>query len=81
MAIGYLLKASYKIDYIATGVASGKAMPEIFGKVDHKGMGIVAVMDGTGAEEPIALFFEFFGKAPVGDQKGNRDGVFQVLKQ
>jgi hypothetical protein len=60
-----LLKASYKIDYVTTGVASGKAMPEIFGKVDHKGMGIIAVMDGTGADEPIALFSEFFTKAPV----------------
>ena len=65
LEIGYLLKASYKIDNVTPGVASGKAMPDIFGKADYKGMGIIAMMDGTGADEPIALFAEFITKAPV----------------
>lgn len=80
LAIGYFLQASHQIDDITAGVASGEAVPEIFRHANHEGMGVVAVMDGTGADEPIALFGECFGKAPVRQHGGNGNGLFQVLK-
>jgi hypothetical protein len=80
LAVGYFLQVSHQIDDITAGVASGKTVPEIFRQADHKGVGVVAVMDGTGADEPIALFGELFDKAPVRQHGGNGNGLFQVLK-
>jgi hypothetical protein len=80
LVVGYFLQASHQIDDITAGIASGKAVPEVFRQADHKGVRVVAAMDGTGANEPIALFSEFFGKASVGQHGGDGDSVFQVLK-
>ena len=57
MSVVYTIKASDEFDDIAAGIASGEAVPDIFGKADHKGVGVVAPMNGTRAEELIASFF------------------------
>ena len=58
MSVVFAIKASDEFDDIASGIASGKAVPNIFGKADNKGVGVVAPMNGTRAEELIASFFK-----------------------
>ncbi len=58
MSVVFTVEASDEFDDIAAGIASGKAVPNIFGKADHKGVGVVAPMNGTRAEELIPSFFK-----------------------
>ena len=58
MSVIFTIKASDEFDDIAAGIASGKAVPNILGKADHKGVGVVAPMNGTRAEELIPSFFK-----------------------
>ena len=58
MSVVFTVEASDEFDDIAAGIASGKAVPNIFGKADNKGVGVVAAMNGTRAEEMIASFFK-----------------------
>ena len=58
MSVVFPIKASDEFDDIAAGIASGKAVPNIFGKADNKGVGVVAAMNGTGAAELITAFFK-----------------------
>jgi hypothetical protein len=58
LPVVFTIKASDEFDDIAAGIASGKAVPNIFGKADNKGVGVVAAMNGTRAEELIASFFK-----------------------
>ena len=58
MSVVFPIKASDEFDDIAAGIASGKAMPNVFGKADNKGVGVVATMNGTRAEELIPSFFK-----------------------
>ena len=58
MSVVFPIKASDEFDDIAAGIASGKAVPNVFGKADHKGVGVVAAMNRTRAEELIGSFFK-----------------------
>lgn len=58
MSVVFTVEASDEFDDIAAGIASGKAVPNIFGKADHKGVGVVAAMNRTRAEELIGSFFK-----------------------
>ena len=58
MSVVFAIKVTDEVDDIAAGIASGKAVPNIFGKADNKGVGVVAAMNGTRAEELIASFFK-----------------------
>ena len=59
----FTIKATDEFDDITAGIASGKAVPDIFGKTDNKGVGIVAAMNWTGAEESIASCFKLCHRA------------------
>ncbi len=43
-----------KGDDVAAGVATGETMPEILGKGDDKGGGVVATMKRTGSNETVS---------------------------
>ena len=58
MSVVFTIKVSDEFDDITSGIASGKAVPNIFRKADNKGVGVVATMNGTRAEELIASFFK-----------------------
>ena len=58
MSVVFTIEASDEVDDIAAGIASGKAVPDIFGKADHKGVGVVAAMNRTRAEELISSLFK-----------------------
>ena len=58
MSVVFTVEASDEFDDIAAGIASGKAVPEIFGKADNKGVWVVAPVNGTRAEELIGPFFK-----------------------
>ena len=80
LSIGYLLKASYKIDYVTPGVASGKAMPEIFGKADNKGIGVVATVHGARAKESVSAFFKLRHHAFSLKYCQDRDAALEMSK-
>ena len=45
-------------DHVAATATTGEAVPEIFGAVDDEGLGVIAVVDGTGADEALAARFQ-----------------------
>ena len=58
MSVVFTIKVLHEFDDITSGIASGKAVPNIFRKADNKGVGVIATMNGTRAEELIASFFK-----------------------
>jgi hypothetical protein len=54
----------HEFDDITSGIASGKAVPNIFRKADNKGVGVVATMNGTRAAELITSFFKLCSSPP-----------------
>ena len=80
MTVVFTIKASDEFDDIAAGIASGKAVPNIFGKADHKGIGVVAPMDGTRAEELIGSFFKRCHPPLVVKYRHDGDAALEIGK-
>ena len=58
MSIVFTIKAADEFDDITAGIASGKAVPSIFGKVDNKGVGVVTTVYGARAKKLIPSLFK-----------------------
>jgi hypothetical protein len=58
LSVVFAIKALDEFDDIATGIASGKTVPDIFGGADNKSVWVVAPMNGTRAEELITALFK-----------------------
>ena len=80
MSVVFTIEASDEFDDIAAGIASGKAMPNIFGKADNKGVGVVATMNGTRAEELIPSFFKRCHPPLSVKYRHDRDAAFEICK-
>ena len=80
MPVVFTIKASDEFDDITSGIASGKAMPNIFGKADNKGVGVVATMNGTRAEELIPSFFKLCHPRLRVKYRHDRDAALEICK-
>ena len=76
----FTIKASDEFDDITAGIASGKAVPNILGKADNKGAGVVAPMNGTRAEELIASFFKLCHHPLSTKYRHNGDAALEICK-
>ena len=76
----FTIKASDEFDDITAGIASGKAVPNIFGKADNKSVGVVAPMNGTRAEELIASFFKRCHRPLRVKYRHDGDAAFEICK-
>jgi hypothetical protein len=75
-----VVEATNKLDDIATGLTSREAVPEVFRDADHEGGGVVAAVDGAGADESIAAFFEVVGQTLGSEDLRDRDGLLEKLE-
>ena len=78
--VAQAVEATNKIDDIATGLASRETVPEVFRDGDHEGGGVVAAVDGAGADESIAAFFEVVGEPLGSEDLGDQDGLLEELE-
>jgi hypothetical protein len=53
----FAVKSADQINKVTT-VAAGKAMPQVLAETDHKGVWVVATVNGTWANKPVSLPFE-----------------------
>jgi hypothetical protein len=58
VAVAQVVEMPDKLDDIATGLASRKAVPKVLRDADHKGRRVVTAVDRTGADEPAASLLE-----------------------
>ena len=80
VSIGFAVQSQHKVDDIASGIAFGKAIPEVFGKADHKGSWVVAAMHGAGAKKLIPSFFEVRAQALGVQYRLNGNDAFEICK-
>ncbi len=80
MSVVFAIKVLHQFDDIASGIASGKAVPNIFRKVDNKGVGVVATMNGTRAEELIPSFFKRCHPPLSVKYRHDRNAAFEIGK-
>ena len=79
-SVAQVVEATNKIDDIATGLASREAVPEVFRDGDHEGRGVVAAVNGAGADESIAAFLEVVGQTLGSEDLRDRDGLLEELE-
>jgi hypothetical protein len=53
-----VVHAPHQLDHIAATAAAGKAIPKILGQIDDEGLGVIAVVHGTRADEALAVPFQ-----------------------
>ena len=80
MSVVFTIKAADELDDITAGIASGKAVPNIFGKADNKGVGVVATMNGTRAAELITSFFKLCHHPLSVKYRHNGDAALEICK-
>ena len=80
MSVVFTIKVLHEFDDITSGIASGKAVPNIFRKADNKGVGVIATMNGTRAEELIASFFKLCHHPLSVKYRHNGDAAFEICK-
>ena len=80
MSVVFTIKVSDEFDDITSGIASGKAVPNIFRKADNKGVGVVATMNGTRAEELITSFFKLCHHPLSVKYRHDGDAALEICK-
>jgi hypothetical protein len=75
-----VVHALHQRDHVAAPATPGKAVPEIFGAVDDEGLGVIAVVDGTGADQALAARFERSDHPPGGQHLLDGDEALEVGK-
>jgi len=80
LSIGFSVQSPHELNNVTPGIAFSKAIPEVFGKADHKGSWIVAAMHRTGAKKLIPSFFEVSTQALLIEYRLNGYGTFEMLK-
>ena len=80
MSVVFTIKAADEFDDITAGIASGKAVPDIFGKVDNKGVWVVTTMDGARAKKLTPSLFKRY-RYPLGIKyRHDGDAALEICK-
>ena len=80
LVIANAVHTTHQLHHVATALAAGKAIPEIFGEVHDEGMRIVPAVYRTRPYESLAAAFERCAQALGAQHRLDGDGAFEIGK-
>jgi hypothetical protein len=75
-----VVHAPHQLDHVAATAAPGKAVPKIFLAIDDEGLWVIAVVDGTGADQALAAWCQGSDHPAGGQHLLDGDQTLEVGK-
>jgi hypothetical protein len=73
-----MVHALHQRDHVAATAATGKAVPEILCQIDDEGLWVIAVVDGTWADQALAVRFQGSDHPAGGEHLLDGDEALEV---
>jgi hypothetical protein len=75
-----VIHAPHQLDHVAATAATGKAVPKILCPIDDEGLWVIAVVDGTRADQALAALSEGSEHPPGAEHLLDGDETLKVGK-